>query len=78
MKLLKINKNNSIYFQLSDGRLGITYKSGYVRVNGGKDGKMLYPINKRVTSEGPTREILLPSSDDRIKLLFAFNQKNCI
>ena len=77
MKLLKINKNNSIYFQLSDGRLGITYKSGYVRVNGGKDGKMLYQINKRVTSEGLTRD-LVPSSDDRIKLLFAFNQKNCI
>ncbi len=77
MKLLKINKNNSIYFQLSDGRLGITYKSGYVRVNGGKDGKMLYQINKRVTSEGLTRD-LVPNSDDRIKLLFAFNQKNCI
>ena len=32
MELLKVTKGGSLHFKLSDGRLGVTYPSGYVRV----------------------------------------------
>ena len=33
MKLIKITNKGSIHFRLTDGRLGVCYESGYVRVN---------------------------------------------
>jgi len=51
MKLIKVTKNNSIYFEMSDGRLGVTYESGYVRVSTKRSLPMmgkLYQINKQV------------------------------
>ena len=33
MKLLKVTKGGALHFQLSDGRTGATYPSGYVRVS---------------------------------------------
>ena len=33
MKLFKITRNGSLYFELADGRVGITYTNGYVRVS---------------------------------------------
>ena len=85
MKLLKITKNNSMYFELSDGRVGITYNSGYVRVTTKSNSKKLYQINKKLTArygkfddQYHYKRVLLNNSDDRIKMLFAFNQNNCI
>ena len=33
MKVLNISKTGTIKCEMSDGRLGYTYKSGYVRVS---------------------------------------------
>ena len=33
MKLLRVTKSGSLHFELNDGRLGVTYESGYVRVS---------------------------------------------
>jgi hypothetical protein len=33
MELIKVTKGGSLHFKLSDGRLGVTYPSGYVRVS---------------------------------------------
>ena len=53
MKLNKIINKGSLHFKLSDGRLGVCYESGYVRVNTksknmyhGK--KTMYQINQLV------------------------------
>ena len=54
MQVLNISKNGTIKCEMSDGRLGYTYKSGYVRVSC-KDqphfrrrGVKLYQINTKV------------------------------
>lgn len=90
MKLLKITSKNSIYFRMSDGRLGIVYASGYVRVstkspNFYSKNVRMYQINKKLTTQYGKlndqyhyKRVLLNSSEDRIKMLFEFNQKNCI
>ncbi len=33
MKLIKVTKNKSKHFRLKDGRIGVIYESGYIRVN---------------------------------------------
>ena len=50
MKLIKVTKNGSLHFELADGRLGVTYESGYVRVSTKRSIEMsgkLYQINKQ-------------------------------
>lgn len=74
MKLLKVSKSGALHFQLSDGRIGITYPSGYIRVNTHHENiyykaKKLYQIN---------RGELITNSEDRVKRLLEFNNKNCI
>ena len=83
MKLLKITKNGSLHFELSDGRIGITYESGYVRVSTKGTTKLLYQINKQkynTTNRGKnyfyTRD-LIPNHIERIQHLVDFNAKNC-
>ena len=51
MKLLKITSKNSIYFRMSDGRLGVVYASGYVRVSTKSQSRKLYQINKKLTTQ---------------------------
>jgi len=86
MKLLKITKNGSLHFQLSDGRLGVTYETGYVRVStkGGyqNTGPRMYQINQQKFEDktqpySRVKRVLLPSQIDRINMLIAFNLKNC-
>lgn len=86
MKLLKITKNGSLHFQLSDGRLGVTYETGYVRVStkGGYQnaGPRMYQINQQEFEDktqpySRVKRVLLPSQIDRINMLIAFNLKNC-
>ena len=47
MKVLEISKNGTIKCEMSDGRLGYTYKSGYVRVSLKNPSSTLYPNFKR-------------------------------
>ena len=85
MELLKVTKDGALHFQLSDGRTGISYSSGYVRVStksrGRGDGK-LYQINKLLLKESSNhgyyyeRE-LIPLQRDRLNHLINFNNKNC-
>ena len=86
MELLKVTKGGSLHFKLSDGRLGVSYSSGYVRVSTKslmyKNTKM-YQINKK-TGYVPSgskytfyQRELLPLQRDRLNLLINFNENNC-
>ena len=50
MELIKVTKDGSLHFKLSDGRIGVSYSSGYVRVSTrsttSKNLRM-YQINKK-------------------------------
>jgi len=87
MKVLNISKSGTIKCEMSDGRLGYTYKSGYVRVSC-KDqphfrrrGVKLYQINTKVklTKGNDYRyiRVLVPNELDRLRMLYAFDLKNC-
>ena len=87
MKVLNISKNGTIKCEMSDGRLGYTYKSGYVRVsckqtNYTRNVK-LYQINTKVKLFNSNRDnyyyrrVLLPNELDRLRLLYNFDLKNC-
>jgi len=87
MKLIKVTKGGALHFELSDGRLGVTYPSGYVRVSLKHTHSRLYQINKktlvikRFTRENSKYEFyqreLIPLQRDRINHLFCFNNMNC-
>jgi len=87
MKLIKVTKGGALHFELSDGRLGVTYPSGYVRVSTKHTHNRLYQINKktlvikRFTRENSKYEFyqreLIPLQRDRINHLFCFNNMNC-
>jgi hypothetical protein len=83
MKLIKVTKGGALHFELSDGRLGVTYPSGYVRVSLKHTHSRLYQINKK-TSYKPEnskyefyKRELIPLQRDRINHLFCFNNMNC-
>jgi len=87
MKVLNISKTGTIKCEMSDGRLGYTYKSGYVRVSC-KDqphfrrrGVKLYQINTKVklTKGNDYRyiRVLVPNELDRLRMLYTFDQNNC-
>jgi hypothetical protein len=83
MKLIKVTKGGALHFELSDGRLGVTYPSGYVRVSLKHTHTRLYQINKK-TSYKPEnskyefyKRELIPLQRDRINHLFCFNNMNC-
>lgn len=88
MELLKVTRDGSLHFKLSDGRIGVSYSSGYVRVstkspNFYTKNIKLYQINKK-TSYVPKgskysyyQRELLPLQRDRLNHLMNFNNKNC-
>ena len=87
MQVLNISKNGTIKCEMSDGRLGYTYKSGYVRVSC-KDqphfrrrGVKLYQINTKVKLIKGNNyryvRVLVPNELDRLRMLYAFDCKNC-
>jgi hypothetical protein len=85
MELIKVTKKGSIHFKLDDGRLGVSYNSGYIRVSV-KNSRIerMYQINKKITlrygklnDQYHYRRKLIPSSSDRVKALLEFNNNNC-
>ena len=88
MELLKVTRDGSLHFKLSDGRIGVSYSSGYVRVSTKSTttkNPRMYQINKQTFTDpednarGYTfveRE-LLPLQRDRLNHLMNFNNKNC-
>ena len=86
MKLIKVTKGGALHFELSDGRLGVTYPSGYVRVSAKHTHNRLYQINKQILYPYPNannaewhnvKRELIPVQKDRINHLFRFNNRNC-
>jgi len=81
MELIKVTKGGSLHFKLSDGRLGVTYPSGYVRVSVKGIKNRLYQINKlsKVNTENSYfyKRTLITIQRDRINFLFEFNNNNC-
>ena len=89
MELIKVTKSGAIHFKLDDGRLGATYKNGYVRVSTKRpnihNGRIsMYQINKKISisnEKNPQwnnyeRE-LIDSCSDRLRRLIEFNNNNC-
>ena len=85
MELLKVTKDGSLHFKLSDGRIGVSYSSGYVRVSTFSNGSnnRFYQINKK-TGYVPSnseynfyRRELIPLQRDRLNHLMNFNENNC-
>jgi len=84
MELIKVTKKGSIYFKLDDGRLGVSYNSGYIRVSTKDSNSKLYQINKKIilrygklNDQYHYKRKLITSSSDRVKALLEFNNNNC-
>ena len=93
MKLIHVTKNNSKVYRLKDNRIGIIYKSGYVRVSKKLNKKyndykfqmkFLYQINKKVevyencNCKFPYNvRVLIEKECERFKHLQNFENKNC-
>jgi len=82
MELLKVTNDGALHFKLSDGRLGASYPSGYVRVSTKYSHSRLYQINKQEfedkTQPYPrVKRVLIPLQKDRLNHLMNFNNKNC-
>ena len=90
MKLIKTT-NGNLHFRLTDGRIGICYTSGYVRVSTKRrnmyHGRFtMYQINKMIKVSVPTKwnpentnydRVKINNCVDRIQRLFDFDNKNC-
>ena len=82
MKLLEINKNGTAKFLLTDGRIILSYQSGYVRIDNGKSDR-LYQINKvrRVPHKHyphlfNSERILIPNELDRLEYIINWVKRN--
>ena len=86
MKLIKITNKGSLHFRLTDGRLGVCYESGYVRVqtkgrNMYHGRKTMYQINKLIkviTKDNYFyKRQLITNCVDRVQCLLNFDDSNC-
>ncbi len=90
MELIKVTKDGALHFKLSDGRIGATYPSGYVRVSTKQDNyyhkkPLMYQINKQRKDWYDTKSQwgyntvreLIPNHSDRVRRLIDFNEDNC-
>ena len=84
MELIKVTKGGALHFKLDDGRLGVSYNSGYIRVSVKGIVNRLYQINKKIilrygklNDQYHYKRELITSSSDRVKALLEFNNKNC-
>ena len=85
MKLIKITNKGSIHFRLTDGRLGVCYESGYIRVSTKRKTELsgkLYQINKltKVITKSSYfyKRNIITNCVDRVQCLLNFNNNNCI
>jgi len=90
MELIKVTKDGALHFKLSDGRIGATYPSGYVRVSTKQDNyyhkkPLMYQINRqRKHWYKPKSKYgynyardLITNHADRVRRLMDFNEENC-
>ena len=81
MKLIKITNKGSIHFRLTDGRLGVCYESGYIRVSVKGINNRLYQINKisKVITKSSYfyKRQLITNCVDRVQCLLNFDNINC-
>ena len=81
MKLIKITSKGSLHFKLSDGRLGVCYESGYIRVSVKGINNRLYQINKisKVITKSSYfyKRQLITNCVDRVQYLLNFDNSNC-
>ena len=81
MKLIKITNKGSLHLKMSDGRIGVCYESGMVRVSVKNSTKRFYQINKQLkvitkSSYFYKRE-LISTCVDRVQHLMNFDNSNC-
>ena len=83
MQVLNISKNGTIKCEMSDGRLGYTYKSGYIRVSLKGNNKRVYQINAKRKNYNAqrsnyyyTRELVFDQLK-QLQMLYTFDRKNC-
>ena len=80
MQLFKITKQGSLHFKLTDGRIGVCYESGMVRVNV-KNSTRFYQINKQLKvitkSSYFYKRQLINNCVDRVQCLMNFDNNNC-
>ena len=71
---------------MSDGRIGLTYPTGYVRVSVKGINNRLYQINKMIKVPAPSewnrddywhRRVLITNCVDRVQCLLDFDNNNC-
>ena len=78
MKLININKNGTLKFQLKNGKNVYSYNSGYVRIEGND---RLYQINKVRKIEGNCtylnyyERILIPNPQERFNYLVSWVER---
>ena len=78
MKLVNINKNGTLKFQLKTGKNVYSYNSGYVRIEGND---RLYQINKVRKIEGNCtyhsyyERILIPNPQERFNYLVSWVER---
>ena len=78
MKLININKNGTLKFQLKTGKHVYSYNSGYVRIEGND---RLYQINKVRKIEGNCKylnnyeRILIPNPQERFNYLVSWVER---
>ena len=81
MKLIKITNKGSLHFRLTDGRLGVCYESGYIRVSVKGINNRLYQINKisKVITKSSYfyKRQLITNCVDRVQCLLNFDNSNC-
>jgi len=78
MKLININKNGTLKFQLKTGKHVYSYNSGYVRIEGND---RLYQINRVRKIEGNCtylnyyERILMPNPQERFNYLVSWVER---
>ena len=78
MKLVNINKNGTLKFQLKTGKHVYSYNSGYVRIEGND---RLYQINRVRKIEGNCtylnyyERILIPNPQERFNYLVSWVER---
>ena len=82
MKLINVNKNGTLKFQLKDGRHVLSYNSGYVRMDSGRSDR-LYQMNKvkkvfcGYNDYYKYMRVLIHCPKQRYEYLLNFEMKNC-